>query len=246
MQRLQITTLAAQDISAPLLAATYTADADRELLVQVYLSGLAGNGVYRACMTKQLLGAGAVHQSPTSAAALGAITTLFLPGLPIPVQDTDVVRVYVQGLAADVAVATNVEVFDVTAAEDVWDELLTPRVVPDSAAVWLKAAGGAADPWLTPLPGAYAPGSAGFILANCCAGVGSVERIYPVTDSTTGLPISGVYVWVSTDAAGVNIIASGYTDVFGNVSFWLDAGTYYFWAQRAGYTFPNPDQETFV
>jgi hypothetical protein len=114
MQRLQITTLAAQDISAPLLAATYTADADRELLIQVYLSGLAGNGAYRACMTKQLLGVGIVHQSPTSAASLGAITTLFLQGLPIPVQDTDVVRVYVQGLAADVAVATNVEVFDVT------------------------------------------------------------------------------------------------------------------------------------
>jgi hypothetical protein len=44
MERLQITTLSAQDISSALLIATYTADADRELLVHVGLSGLAETG----------------------------------------------------------------------------------------------------------------------------------------------------------------------------------------------------------
>lgn len=79
---------------------------------------------------------------------------------------------------------------------------------------------------------------------NCCLpGAGAIEFIYTLTDSVTGLPIAGADVWVTTDIAGVNIIASGTTDVFGNVTFWLDPGTYYLWRQRPGYTFANPDTE---
>lgn len=81
--------------------------------------------------------------------------------------------------------------------------------------------------------------------ATCGHGPGSVQRTYTVTDSGTGLPIDGVQVWVSTDLAGANIIASGYTDALGQYRPWLDAGTYYFWCQRAGYSFTNPDQEVF-
>jgi hypothetical protein len=82
------------------------------------------------------------------------------------------------------------------------------------------------------------------IIACCVLGPGAIEFIYTLTDSGTGLPISGADVWVSTDAAGANVIASGNTDLFGNVTFWLDPGTYYFWRQRAGYSFINPDVET--
>ena len=113
MERLQITTLAAQDISAPLLAATYTADQDREILVQLYLSGLDGGGAYRACLTKQLNGAGSAYQSETSIVALAAaVTTGYIPTIPLPVRTGDVVKVYAQGLAADTSVAVVTEVFD--------------------------------------------------------------------------------------------------------------------------------------
>jgi hypothetical protein len=50
--------------------------------------------------------------------------------------------------------------------DGVWDELLSGHTVPGSAAVFLAAAGGAADPWLTALPGSYVPGSAGYIIGT--------------------------------------------------------------------------------
>jgi len=78
---------------------------------------------------------------------------------------------------------------------------------------------------------------------------GAIDWDYNVTDSVTLLPISGVEVWVSTDNPAVNIIWKGTTDAFGdardvleNVPA-LDAGTYYFWRQKSGYTFDNPDTE---
>jgi hypothetical protein len=116
MERLQITTLIAQDISSPLLVATYTADQDREILVQLYLSGLTGSGACKACLTKQLLGAGTAYQSPTSAVILSAaVTTAYLPTAPLPVNATDVVKIYVEGLAGDTSAGVVTEVFDVTA-----------------------------------------------------------------------------------------------------------------------------------
>lgn len=79
---------------------------------------------------------------------------------------------------------------------------------------------------------------------------GAVNYTYTVTDSGTGLPIEGVEIWVSTDAAGSNVVWNGDTDAFGvarddggNLP-WLDPGTYYFWKQLSGYTDDdNPDTE---
>jgi hypothetical protein len=78
-----------------------------------------------------------------------------------------------------------------------------------------------------------------------------VEFTYTVTDNITTLPIPGVAVSISTDIAGSNIIFSGQTDAFGvlrhldtNELPFLDAGNYYFWSQKAGYSFTNPDLET--
>lgn len=80
-------------------------------------------------------------------------------------------------------------------------------------------------------------------LINSDSGAGTIQHTYTVTDSADGTPIDGVEVWVSTDAAGVNVIASGYTNSSGIVIFMLDAGTYYFWRKRSGYNFTNPDTE---
>lgn len=74
-------------------------------------------------------------------------------------------------------------------------------------------------------------------------GSGEIAWQYIVTDCVTHLPVDGVWVNVSTDIAGANIIAQGVTNSLGQVVFWLDAGTYYLWSYRCGYCFPLPDTE---
>lgn len=75
------------------------------------------------------------------------------------------------------------------------------------------------------------------------AGAGAITWPYTLTKSTDGSPIAGASVWVTTDAAGTNVIASGTTNASGVVTFYLDAGTVYIWRSLAGYNFTNPDTE---
>jgi len=74
-------------------------------------------------------------------------------------------------------------------------------------------------------------------------GAGAITWTYTLTDADTGALIDGASVWVTTDSAGANVIASGVTDDSGQVTFYLDAGTVYVWRSRAGYNFTNPDTE---
>jgi hypothetical protein len=75
-------------------------------------------------------------------------------------------------------------------ADGVWDELLSGHTLPGSAAVFLAAAGGAADPWLTALPGAYVVGSAGYIIgtgtASILAAVQGTEVIQVASPNVLG------------------------------------------------------------
>jgi len=75
------------------------------------------------------------------------------------------------------------------------------------------------------------------------AGSGAISWVYTLTDSVTTLPIANANVWVTTDLAGTNVIRNGTTDAFGIVTFNLDAGTYYYWRQKSGYNFTDPDTE---
>jgi hypothetical protein len=71
--------------------------------------------------------------------------------------------------------------------------------------------------------------------------LGAIAYRYNVTVSgDPDTPISDVDVWVCTDANGTNVVGNGRTNSFGNVTFHLDAGTYYIWRQKAGYNFTNP------
>ena len=81
-------------------------------------------------------------------------------------------------------------------------------------------------------------------LINADSGAGAISWTYTLTDSDDGTPIDGAEVWVTTDAAGVDVVASGSTNSFGVVTFMLDAGAYYFWRKCSGYNFNNPDLET--
>jgi hypothetical protein len=76
------------------------------------------------------------------------------------------------------------------------------------------------------------------------AGAGGISTTLTIEDASSN-PIQGVDVWVTTDAAGTNTIAGTVTtDSFGNVTFYLDAGTYYVWKLKPNYTFTNPAQIT--
>ena len=75
------------------------------------------------------------------------------------------------------------------------------------------------------------------------AAAGAISWTYTLTVAETAIPIDGAAVWVTTDLAGTNIIASGVTDDAGEVTFYLDAGTRYIWRSHAEYNFVNPDIE---
>ena len=78
------------------------------------------------------------------------------------------------------------------------------------------------------------------------SGSGSVTYPYTITNSVTGLPLADVTVTVFTDVTLLNLIASGDTDAFGTVTFYLDPGTYYFVSKKSGFDFTNPDIEAVV
>ena len=76
-----------------------------------------------------------------------------------------------------------------------------------------------------------------------------IEFTYTVTNSVSGLPISGVAVWFAVDGGGAQIVWSGHTDALGvardayGALPRLDPGTYYVFRSRPGYVFRNPDTE---
>ncbi len=89
----------------------------------------------------------------------------------------------------------------------------------------------------TTLPAALAAVDAKVDVLSGGAGTSTLE----VTILGAGsAPLDGAEVDVTTTTAHVNIVANGYTDAFGKVTFHLDPGTYYIWVQHAGYNGTNP------
>jgi len=72
---------------------------------------------------------------------------------------------------------------------------------------------------------------------------GAITWSYTVIDVVTELPIADVDIWITTDIAGTNVIASGRSNQSGVAIFYLDAGVVYVWLQKSGYNFTNPDME---
>lgn len=81
-------------------------------------------------------------------------------------------------------------------------------------------------------------------LVTTSISLGSGASTWPITVNDGVNPIDGVDVWISTDIAGTNVIARGYTNALGIITFYLDPGTYYAWKSLAGYTFTNPEAFT--
>ncbi len=84
--------------------------------------------------------------------------------------------------------------------------------------------------------------------------LGTIPVSYTLTlaPEGSGTPIANAEVHISTDSAGLNVIAAGTTNVLGQLvingqtTFWLPAGTFYYWRSKAGYSFTNPDTEVVI
>jgi len=74
-------------------------------------------------------------------------------------------------------------------------------------------------------------------------GAGAIPFTYELTSTVDGAPIPDADVWAATDTGGNHIVASGRTDAFGRVTFYLGAGTYYFFREKAGWNFSPYDTE---
>lgn len=60
-----------------------------------------------------------------------------------------------------------------------------------------------------------------------------------------GNPMDNVQIWITTDEGGSNVVAGAlYTNTAGEVTFMLDAGTYYVWREKGGFNFTNPQTWT--
>lgn len=128
----------------------------------------------------------------------------------------DAIKLKTDNLPASPAATSDIPTSE-DIADAVWDELLSGHVISGSTGAGLSTA---------------AAGSAG-------SGAGANEVVITVNDGSN--PLDGVEVWVTTDIAGSNTVASGISSVLGTVTVYLDPGTYYVWKQLAGYTFTNPE-----
>lgn len=76
------------------------------------------------------------------------------------------------------------------------------------------------------------------------AGGGAINWTYTLISSVVPYePIPDCEVWLTSDEAGLNIVVSGFTNAAGEVTFDIDAGTYYVWRRKTGWNFDNPDTE---
>jgi len=134
-------------------------------------------------------------------------------------------------------------------ADAVWDEATADHQAAGStgkALTDISASAIADQVWDEAAADHDTAGTMGKALADAGndLGAGAITFTYTLTDADTGDAITTAKVWVTSDQAGNTVVASGTTDADGKVTFYLDAGTYYFWRSKVGWNFTNPDTET--
>jgi len=73
---------------------------------------------------------------------------------------------------------------------------------------------------------------------------GEGATVGTITILEDSVPVADADVWVTSDEAGLNIVAGTLqSNSVGEVEFWLDEGvTYYIWGQKDGHNFDNPQE----
>ena len=77
-------------------------------------------------------------------------------------------------------------------------------------------------------------------------GTGAVAFTYLLTSQSDNSPIAGVRVTASDDIAGGHVVAEASSNAAGVVIFHLDAGRYYLWREKPGWSFVDPDIQDVV
>lgn len=83
-------------------------------------------------------------------------------------------------------------------ADAVWDEAIAGHLGAGSTGAALNAAGSAGDPWVTPIPGAYGAGTAGYILGT------NIDATISSRGTGTALDAAGVRAAVGMSSANLD------------------------------------------
>jgi hypothetical protein len=94
--------------------------------------------------------------------------------------------------------------------------------------------------WDEPLAGHTTPGTAGYALAQCTAGLTGAHQIDVTIEDTNSNKIQGAQVDVY-DAGNTQFLARFHTDINGLTALALDAGTYNLRIWATGYSFTVPE-----
>jgi hypothetical protein len=207
----------------------------RKLVINIDVTGIVGGGDYIAYLTvARAGGANELESIRTTKTANTGVTKIALMTIPLMLNSaTDVIRVYLLGLAGDAATGTVATT--VTAIEEFIYADASGRVdlvdAPNATAI---------QAWDTEFSGVHGTG-----LWGGAGGSGSTATPITITDGVNSL--DGVAVWITTDIAGSHLVAGQlFTNASGLVTFMLDPGTYYCWKQLSGYNFTNPQLFTVI
>lgn len=201
--------------------------------------GAIGMSEFATSAVTEIWAASTAPTSSTLASAVWASVTRTLTALGTGIITAD-------SIAANAITSSEIAADAIGASEiaaDASTEIWVASTAPTSATIATSVLSNA-------VPGSYSAGSVGYILGtNLDAtvssggqGAGAISFTYTLTSG--GSPVADADIWVSTDNASANVIASGQTDQNGQVTFWLDTGTVYVWRQKSGTNFTNPDTET--
>ena len=118
---LETDTLENHDLSAAHVVGTYTCDADRLVLAQVFLDTVAGSDDYVFYATVQIAGAGSEYVliPKTTAAAAAGETAIGAQSILVSLKDDDVLKVYVDCIAADSSVDSYCRFFEIATLQAV-------------------------------------------------------------------------------------------------------------------------------
>jgi hypothetical protein len=187
----------------------------RKLVINIDVTGIVGGGDYIAYLTiARTGGANELESIRTTKTAGAGVTKITLSTIPLILNSaTDVIRVYLLGLAGDAATGTVATT--VTAIEEFIYADASGRVdlvdAPNATAI---------QAWDTELSGVHGAGAWGPIGAS-----GSFTITLTVTDSATSNPLQGVLV-TTKDASDAATLDQQRTNAAGVVTIALDAATY--------------------
>jgi hypothetical protein len=107
--------------------------------------------------------------------------------------------------------------------------------------------------WSATQSGFQTPGTFGYLFdapvsgqPGYTDGTGVVAFTYTLTSQSDNSPIAGVRVTASNDIAGSHVVAEAISNAAGTVIFHLDAGRYYLWREKPGWSFVDPDIQDVV